>query len=59
VNGILLACLYNRTAFAAVLIILVAAWARLRTSRREGWGHLRLKYEELPDPAIHSLNLLK
>ena len=59
VNGILLACLYNRTAFAGVLIILIAAWARLHTSRREGWGHLRLKYEELPDPAIHSLNLLK
>ena len=22
-------------------------------------GTLRLKYEELPDPAVHSLNLLK
>jgi hypothetical protein len=59
VNGILLACLYNRTAFGVVLIVLVAAWTRLRKSRREGWGELRLKYEELPDPAIHSLNILK
>jgi hypothetical protein len=59
VNGILLACLYNNMAFAIVLVILVAAWARLRKSRREGWGELRLKYEELPDPAIHSLNLLR
>ena len=59
VNGILLACLYNPVAFAIVLIILVAVWARLHASRREGWGELRLKYEELPDPAIHGLNLLK
>jgi hypothetical protein len=59
VNGILLACLYNRGAFAIALIVLVAAWARLRASRRESWGELRLKYEELPDPAIHGLNLLR
>jgi hypothetical protein len=59
VNGILLACLYNRAAFAIVLIMLGAACARLNALRRDGWGELRLKYEELPDPAIHSLNLLR
>jgi hypothetical protein len=59
VNGILLACLYNPAAFAIVLIVLIAAGARLHAWRREGWGELRLKYEELPDPAIHGLNLLK
>jgi hypothetical protein len=59
VNALMLACLYNRTAFAIVLIVLVAAWARIRTTRREGWGDLRLRYEEVPDPTIHTLNLLR
>ena len=59
VNGLLLACLYHRVMFAVVLVMEVAAWARVRATRREGWGELRLKYEEVPDPAVHSLNLLR
>jgi hypothetical protein len=59
VNALLLACLYNWTAFAIVLIILLAVWARIHAARREGWGELRLRYEEAPDPAIHTLNLLR
>jgi hypothetical protein len=59
VNALLLACLYNRTAFAIVLVIVLAAWARIHAARREGWGELRLRYEEAPDPAIHTLNLLR
>jgi hypothetical protein len=59
VNALLLACLYNPIAFAVVLIVSFAAWARIRAARREGWGDLRLRYEEMPDPAIHTLNLLR
>jgi hypothetical protein len=59
VNGLLLTCLYHPVMFAATLIILLGAWARVYAARREDWGCLRLRYEELPDPAIHSLNLLK
>jgi hypothetical protein len=59
VNWLLLECLYHPAAFVVVLTILLAGWARLHAIRREGWGDLRLKYEESPDPAIHGLNLLK
>jgi hypothetical protein len=58
-NWLMLECLYSPAAYAVVLIILLAGWARLHASRREGWGELRLRYEEEPDPAIHGLNLLK
>ena len=59
VNAALLACLYNRAVYVGVLTILLAAWARVHASRRVGWGDIRLRYEEVPDPAVHSLNLLK
>jgi hypothetical protein len=54
-----LECLYRPPVFVAVLAILLAGWVRLRAVRREGWGEMRLKYEELPDPAVHGLNLGK
>jgi hypothetical protein len=59
VNWLLLECLYHPAAFVVVLTILLAAWARLHATRRDGWRELRLLYEEAPDPAIHGLNLLK
>ena len=59
VNWLLLECLYHPALFAVTLIVLLAAWVRLFAARRESWGYLRLSYEEVPDPAIHGLNLLK
>jgi hypothetical protein len=45
--------------FAGVLLVLLAVWMRVHTIRREGLGEVRLCYDEVPDPAIHGLNLLK
>jgi hypothetical protein len=59
VNWVLLECLYHPAVFVAVLTVLSVVWARLHAAREEGWGDLRLKYEESPDPAIHGLNLLR
>jgi hypothetical protein len=59
VNWLLLECLYSAPSYVAVLAILLFGWRRLHTAREEGWGYLRLRYEEEPDPAIHGLNLLK
>jgi hypothetical protein len=59
VCAIMLACLYSRAGFVAVLAVLFAAWVRIRAWRRETWGEVSLRYEELPDPAIHSLELLE
>jgi len=37
----------------------MAAWALIHRLRRQGWAELRLQYEDVPDPAIHGLNVLK
>jgi hypothetical protein len=57
VNAILLACLYNATAYVIVLALILTAWVRIRSARRESWGELRLKYDDLPEPVITGLNL--
>ena len=54
VNAVLLACLYNWALFAGVFAGLLGIWLHFR---RDGWTDMRLKYEEVPDPAIHGLNL--
>ena len=59
VNALFLASLYNWTIYAAVLAALTALWLRLRSARREGWHEMRLRFEEVPDPTIHSLDLLR
>lgn len=58
-SGLFFACLYNWIGFVVLTIALLVAWVRLRAARREGWEDLRLRYEEIPDPAIHGLNLLR
>ena len=58
-NAAFLATLYHGLVFVPVLAVLIAAWTRAHALRREGWSDLRLKYEELPDPAVHGLNLLR
>jgi hypothetical protein len=59
VNAILLACLSNRLLFAAVLLVLIGVWAPMHVLRKQTQDDLRLRYDELPEPAVHSLNLLK
>ena len=58
-QAVLLAALYSRIAYPVVLAALIFAWTHARAARREGRTDLRLKYEELADPAIHGLNLLR
>ena len=56
---LLLLILYNNVVFIVVLAALLAAWTRIHRIRRRGWAELHLKFEEVPEPAIHSLNLLR
>ena len=58
-SSALLACLYSPLAYGAALAILSLAWLRARALRRETWGEAALRYEDLPDPAIHGLGLLQ
>jgi hypothetical protein len=58
-NFILLSCLYSRVGFFVVLVPLIAIGKHLRASRREFRSALRLVYEELPEPAVQALSLLK
>ena len=59
VNGLLLVSLYQPIAYVVVLAVIVAVWIGLYSSRRADFGELRLTYDDLPDPAIHGLNLLR
>lgn len=59
VHTMLLGALYNDAWFASLLSLLLVAWWQIRHARRQGWVHLRLKYEEAPAPAVHALNLLR
>jgi hypothetical protein len=59
VNGLLLISLYQPIAYAVLLAVLAAVWRGLYSARREGFGDLRLTYDDLPEPAIHGLNLLR
>jgi hypothetical protein len=58
-HSLLLATLYNNLAFAAVCVGLLAAWMRVHHTRRQGWAALPLKYDELPEPAVQELRLLR
>ena len=59
VSGALVVCLHNPLAFVAAMVATTAAWLRVHRSRRLTWGRLPVKYEEIPDPEIHGLNLLR
>jgi 4-amino-4-deoxy-L-arabinose transferase-like glycosyltransferase len=58
-QSLLLAILYNGAAFVVVLAALLAAWTRIRSVRRQGWTGRRLKYDDVPEPVVHGLNLLR
>jgi hypothetical protein len=58
-NGLLLISLYQPVAYVVVIGVIVASWLGLYSTRRHGFGELRLTYDDLPDPAIHGLNLLR
>jgi hypothetical protein len=59
VNALLLACLYSLPLFLAVLLVLLVSWALIHGNRTRARSDVRLKYEELPEPAVLSLSLLK
>ena len=59
VNGLLVISLYQPIAYGIVFVVLCAIWLGLYSARRQGFGELRLTYDDLPDPAIHGLNLMR
>lgn len=58
-NAALLAILGNPLVTVLALGATGGAWTRLRHLRREGRSDLRLKYEEIPEAPLDSLNLLR
>jgi hypothetical protein len=59
VNSTLLASIYSRTLFLVNLVLFLSTLFSLHTSRIRSRGELSLKFEELPEPAIQTLSLLK
>jgi hypothetical protein len=58
-NAILSAALFSGAGYTFILVMTAVAWRRVHAARREMWGELRLKYDEVADPAIHGLGLGK
>jgi hypothetical protein len=59
VNGLILISLYQPIVYVVMLAVTVAAWLAFYSARRQSFGELRLTYDDLPEPAIHGLNLLR
>lgn len=59
VNAILLACLDYTVVYAVVFMALAGIWVRSNFARREAWREIRLRWEEAPEAAVHTLNLLR
>jgi hypothetical protein len=58
-EGALLEILYNVAIFAFTLVAILLAWFYAHKRRKNGWAELPLKFEDLPEPAVRSLNLLR
>jgi hypothetical protein len=59
VNALLVACLYHPLLFFGVFIVTLMLGIMLHADRIRARGEVRLKFEELPEPAVLSLSLLK
>jgi hypothetical protein len=59
ISGAMVVCLYNPWAFMPVLAVFGAFGLHLRRQRMRTWGRSPLRYEELPEPVIHGLSLLR
>jgi hypothetical protein len=58
VYGLISMSIFSPIGLTIVLSLVAGVWTRLRSARRVAWGELRLKYDELPEPAVHGLNLV-
>ena len=59
VNGLFLISLYHPIVYAAIMVVIVAIWLGLNSNRRLGRGDIRLTFDDVPDPAVQGLNLLR
>ncbi len=58
-STVLMDVLTNPLHYVLTLAGVVALWARKLIVRRDSWEYLRLCYEDTPEPAVKSLDLLK
>jgi len=56
-GGIITKCLPSPRATLVLIVILTAAWLKARQARREDWEFGKLEFEELPEPAVLTLNI--
>ena len=58
-QSLLIELLFHDAALVIAMAVSFAVCIYLDRRRRADWAELPLKYEELPEPAVHALNLLK
>jgi len=58
-HAVLLAVLYSKHAFLVVSAVAIIGWIYVRGDRRAGWADFRFKFDDVPEPAVETLNLLR
>jgi hypothetical protein len=58
-QSLLVSTLFSPARFVVAMALLLPAWAQIRRRRRQGRNEIRLKFDEVPEPAVSGLNLLK
>ncbi|HXW16487.1 MAG TPA: hypothetical protein VEN79_18400, partial [Terriglobia bacterium] len=58
-HGFILSMLYARSVFMVVLGLLLVAWVRIHHTRRQLQAEFRLQYDDVPEPAVRELKLLR
>ena len=56
-QALLLAALFRPLVYEVLVVVVVPAWIRIHALRRSGWPELRLKFDDVPEPPVETLNL--
>ena len=56
-GGVIAWAIQERTRALVLFVILLAAWLKARRSRLDDWQTGQLEFEELPEPAVHTLGI--
>jgi hypothetical protein len=58
-GGFITLCLRGPATTLALFAVMVAVWLKVRSGRLENWKIGKLEFEELPEPVVQTLSILR